>query len=115
MKNWKGNSVVIISILHTLFAISNFGSIYLDMIKNGFFNSATTASSSLAAWFFLFGILMLPLGILIRNFEYKAVPIPLSVVVSLLLLVILGAVVMPVSGFWLLFPPVLVMLYENIR
>lgn len=113
MKNWKGIWIIIVAALHTVVAVINFGSQYKTMIANGVANSVNSAQTALAAWFFLAGILLLILGLLIYSFEKQSISISISIAITLLFFTILGTALMPVSGFWLLFPPVLAMLYTK--
>lgn len=113
MKNWKGVWIVVVSILHTIFALLSVGGVYKKMLSDGLIGSVNNLESGLAAWFFLFGILMFVLGLMIYFYEKQALQIPKSIAFTLLGLTVLGAAIMPASGFWLLFPPVLAMLYSS--
>ena len=113
MKNWKGVWIIAVSIMHTLFALNGFNPVYQKMLSDGVIGSVNSLESGLAAWFFLFGILMFALGLMIYFYEKQAHQIPKSIAFTLLVLTVLGAAMMPVSGFWLLFPPVLAMFYSR--
>ncbi len=109
MKRWKGIWIIAVSILHTIFAIVSYGAVYKKMINDGFIDSVNSVHSGVATWFLLFGILMFALGLMTYFYEKTGNQIPKSIAFTLLVLTILGAALMPVSGFWLLFPAVLAM------
>lgn len=113
MKNWKGIWIIAIAIVHSVFAILNYGVEYKNLIAGGVINSVNSLESSVASWFFLFGILILAVGFLVYSLEQRSIPVPKSAALSLLVLTVLGAALMPVSGFWLMFPPVLAMLLSR--
>ena len=115
MKNWKGIWIIVVAILHSIFALVNFGTEYQKILALGIVDSVNSAESALGSWFFLFGILILALGFMVYSFEQRSISIPKSAALTLLILTILGAALMPISGFWLLFPPVLAMLYNRNR
>ena len=112
MKNWQGNWIIAVAALHTIFAIVMFLDDYSALYNNGIINSITTDRSAAAVWFFLFGQILFIVGLLIKHFNAL---IPLSVLLNLLLLTIVGITLMPASGFWLMFPPVisLIVIYRN--
>jgi hypothetical protein len=57
-------------------------------------------------WFLCTGILLLVTGVLIDNVERRGLAIPSFVTWSFAVLTVIGVVVMPISGIWLLVPPV---------
>lgn len=108
MKNWQGNWIIVVSVIHTLFAVVVFSADYRTLYDNGTFNSLSTDRSAAAVWFFLFGQVLFIVGLLIKYFEkHNNQLIPLSVLLNLLLLTLVGITIMPDSGFWLMFPPVI--------
>ena len=38
MQYWKSTWIILVAVLHTAFAIFNFGGQYRDLIENGFIN-----------------------------------------------------------------------------
>ena len=113
MKNWKGIWIIAVAVLHSVFALASFSTEYQKILALGIVDSVHSAESAAVTWFFLFGILMLALGFMVYTLEQGAIVIPKSAALTLLILTILGAALMPISGFWLLFPPVLAMLYNR--
>jgi hypothetical protein len=55
-------------------------------------------------WFFFFGLVLLMLGSLLHGLERAGQPIAASVGWQLLALVIAGGLLIPASGFWLVVP-----------
>ena len=113
MKYWKGKWIITVSVLHILFAVFSFQAQYTQMLVDGFINSASTPLTGLATWFLLFGVLMFVSGLLLLSLEKTEVKTPKSVIYGFLFLTVLGVAIMPASGFWLIFPPVLALLSKK--
>ena len=107
MKDWIGPWLMGVAGIHTAFAFLEFDDVMLDIVDRGVFDSiGTDPLSGAVAWFFLFGLILFAFGQAVTILErttYGQLPKPLGW--SLLGLAILGVVLMPVSGFWLAFPP----------
>ncbi|KGJ86823.1 DUF6463 family protein [Colwellia psychrerythraea] len=114
MKNWQGNWIIAVSACHTLFAVIMFAAEYSSLYDNGIINSLTTDRSAAAVWFFLFGQALFITGLLIKHFDsVNNSRVPLSVTLNLLLLTVIGITIMPDSGFWLMFPPLISLLMQH--
>jgi hypothetical protein len=97
-----------VAFIHTVFALVMFSDDYRSLYDNGIINSITSVQGHAAVWFFLFGQMLFIVGLLVRHYELAAdKKIPLSISLNLLLLTIIGVVLMPESGFWLIFPVVI--------
>jgi hypothetical protein len=107
MKNWVGKWLMFVSIGHTTVSVMLFSSIYKDMFLDGLFNTVHDESTASASWFLLFGFLLFILAWMIYVFEKKAVEIPKIIGVLLFSLTTLGVILMPLSGFWLVYPAAL--------
>lgn len=92
---------------HTAVGVTFFGSVYRELLASGLYNSITSDKAGLAVWFALFGVVLFVAGMLLSALESSNSGIPRSVGVALLLLTVLGVVLMPVSGFWLMIPAIL--------
>jgi hypothetical protein len=107
MKQWKGRWLVLVSVLHTAFAVALYPEVLVSIIKRGVFN--TVGSDPLTGaviWFVLFGAMLFICGLTLAELEKSSsAPLPRPIGWSLLILVLLGVTLMPVSGFWLAFPP----------
>lgn len=111
MKRWIGRWLVAVAVLHTGVALALFGNTYRTMWSDGLWGAGVRdAGHSAAAWFLLFGILALAAGLAVSAVERSGARLPRSLGVALLGLAVLGIVLMPVSGFWLVLPPALALL-----
>lgn len=118
MKHWKGRWLIGVSILHTLFAAVAFGPVLSLVVERGVFNTAgdfniagADPQVGVVVWFVLFGVLLFVTGLAVSALERVSPdPLPKSLGWSLLALGALGVILMPVSGFWLAFPPAIAML-----
>ncbi|WP_057831900.1 DUF6463 family protein [Colwellia sp. TT2012] len=114
MKNWQGNWIITVAVLHTLFAVIMFSAQYSSLYDNGIINSLSTDRSAAAVWFFLFGQLLFITGLLIKHLaSVNNSLVPLSVSLNLLLLTVVGITIMPESGFWLMFPPIISLIMKH--
>ncbi len=59
----------------------------------------------MAFWFIFFGFLLIVFGALIDWCESKGIKLPLFLGWGLLTITIIGVMLMPVSGFWLVIIP----------
>lgn len=98
---------------HTLVGAFFFGATYRALAAEGLYNAVKSAKTGMAVWFALFGLLLFILGMLVSTLEKHALPVSLSIGVALLLLTVLGVVLMPASGFWLMFPAVFALFYAR--
>ena len=113
MKNWRGKVIMVVAAIHTVLAVFSFGSHYREIITEGVVNTVTTAASGLAVWFFLFGVLLFIAGQLVLSIEENNKQVSKAIGISLLLLAILGTALMPASGFWLILPPAISLVWGN--
>lgn len=108
----NGILLIVIAIMHTQFALSTdgFGKQFQEFSKSNFFylfrdmqNFRTVADRTVfepfsAFWFFYFGILLIPLGLLIHSIEKRYKILPHSFTISYLIVVMIGCYMMPESG-----------------
>ena len=109
MKRWIGRWLIAVSAAHTLFAIFVFHSTLSSIIERGVFNTiGNDPMTGAVVWFVLFGVVLFICGLAVSALEKSSPnPLPTSLGWSLLALSILGVVLMPASGFWLVLPPAL--------
>ena len=114
MKHWRGYWLIAVAFIHTVFALVMFANDYKSLYDNGIINSITSVQVHAAVWFFLFGQVLFIVGLLVHHYE-RALgnQFPLSISINLLLLTLIGVVLMPDSGFWLVFPVVFSMLLSK--
>ena len=113
MKKWIGKWVMFVALGHTAVGIALFGGVYRELLAKGLYNTISSEKAGLAVWFALFGAVLFIVGMLISALESNNSGIPKAVGVALLLLTVLGVVMMPVSGFWLMFPAIAVILLKK--
>ncbi len=124
----NGILIVIIGMMHTQFALSaeGFGKQFGEFSRSNFFNLfhdvekiRATAGRELfesfsAFWFFYFGILLIPLGLLILSVERRYKILPHSFTISYLIFVMIGCYMMPESGMtYFMLPHAIYMLVSN--
>ena len=107
MKRWIGRWIIGTSIIHTLFALVVFWDIWTQIVANGIFDTVKNSFEIGAPVFFLlWGLLYFVFGLVINALEKKEIiPLPRSLGWGLLINAIVAVVLIPQSGFWLLFPP----------
>ena len=112
MKLWIGRWLVGVSILHTAFAVVVFGKVLASVVQRGVFNAVGSDPMTAAVvWFVLFGAVLFVCGLAVNALELASPdPLPKSIGGSLLALATLGVLLMPASGFWLVFPPAIAIL-----
>jgi Family of unknown function (DUF6463) len=76
------------------------------IVERGVFNTvAGDAVVGAIVWSLLFGVVAFIGGLTVNALEKSSHVLPKSLGWSLLALAIVGVVLVPVSGFWLIFPP----------
>ncbi|MCP4130855.1 MAG: hypothetical protein GY754_07720 [bacterium] len=124
----NGIVLIIIGIMHTNFALSPdaFGKQFREFSKTYFFKiskgaevlpammSATDFETFAAFWFFYFGILIFPMALLVHSVEKDKKILPHSFTISYLIVVLIGAYMIPHSGMtFFMLPHALFMLVRN--
>ena len=115
MKHWIGPWLIAIAVLHTGYAVVKHGPGLREIAARGFISGiGGDAQRGLAAWFVLFGALVLLLGLAVLALEQQpSAPMLRPIGAGLLLMGVAGVALMPASGFWLLFPPALALLLRQ--
>ncbi|WP_320051763.1 DUF6463 family protein [uncultured Acetobacteroides sp.] len=124
----NGILLVIIGIMHTQCALSagGFGKQFHGFAQSGFFKISrgleefpamtgrTNFETFAAFWFFYFGILVIPLGLLVHSMERKGIALPYSFTISYLIIVLIGSYMIPCSGMtYFMLPQAVYMLISN--
>ena len=108
MKAWIGKSVMAVAIGHTIVGLIVFGPALRTFFDGGIVNTITAGQNpgrEAAFWFLFTGFAILVIGGLVDYLEKHDLAIPLFVGVSTAILTIIGIIVMPMSGFWLMIIP----------
>lgn len=115
----NGILLILIGLLHSCLAVSpeGGGKQFLNAAKLHFFNISggmedlpiESGKADLEMltffWFFYFGLLLIPLGLLIHTIEKKNGILPRSFTVSYLLFVLIGCYMIPNSGMTIIMLP----------
>jgi len=124
----NGILLIIIGIVHTNCAITSvgFGRQFKEFSKSYFFKISSGADelpaiagktnfeTHAAFWFFYFGILIIPLGLLVHSIEKSGKIIPHSFTISYLIVVLIGCYMVPNSGMtFFMLPHAIYMLVSN--
>jgi hypothetical protein len=115
MKKWVGRWLIGVSAIHTVFAIAIFGAVLASIVKRGVFNTVgTDPMTGAVVWFVLFGAMLFVCGLAVSALEEASSgQLPKSIGWSLLVMAVVGVVLMPASGFWLVFPPAVAVLVKK--
>jgi hypothetical protein len=115
LKHWIGRWLIVVSVIHTLFAIGVFRSVLSSIVQRGVFNTiGNDPMLGAVVWFVLFGFVLFILGLAVSALERSSTNhLPASLGWSLLVLSVLGVILMPASGFWLVFPPAFAILLRR--
>ncbi len=130
MKIQNGKILVFTGIMHSFFGIlpvafgkqfSNFSSKFFFKINNGLsefplFNGQMNYENFSAFWFFYFGLLIIPMGILVQHLENKGMQIPFRFLWSYLIVVLIGVYMIPFSGMTIfMLPHAVFMLVKELK
>lgn len=119
MKITNGKILIFTGIMHALFGVLPiaYGKQFYQFSKSFFFNiSDGLAEFPLfngqmnhetfsAFWFFYFGLLIIPLGILVQYLEKQNVALPISFIWSYLIVTLVGVYMIPFSGMTIFMLP----------
>ena len=110
---WIGKWLFVVGVTHSLFGFV-FGWRALAVLwSERVFNTVNGQPAREAIFWFLYtGFLLLIAGTLINQVERRGLAIPRFVTWSFVGMTVIGVVVMPISGIWLLIPPVAGMVFR---
>ena len=116
-RRWIGRAIIGISVIHTLFAFTAYGQVLVELLRDGLFDSLGGDTMRAAfIWFVFAGFFMFTTGLgvdaLEKNRLHGTLVFPGW---ALLAITILGIVMMPASGFWLMLPPAIAMIVTGKR
>jgi hypothetical protein len=130
MKITNGKILILFGIIHPLLGISPFafGKQFYDFATKFFFkisdgllefpllNGQMNYANFAAFWFFYFGLLLIPLGILLNYLEKENKSIPKEFTWTYLIIVLIGVYMIPFSGMTIfMLPHALYMLIKRNR
>src|SRR5687767_2403311 len=109
-----GNLLIATGVLHNVIGFVMGWSVLTDIAKSGFVNSINEQMDRNAIFWFIFaGFLMMMLGKLMQDYLKLEFRLPRSLGIAMLVLSIIGCIMMPVSGFWLVVPQAILILLPN--
>jgi hypothetical protein len=106
---WIGRSFIIIGVIHTLAGLIFFGDVFGPILRDGVFRTVgpgTPPDRGIAFWFFMTGFMALIVGLPLDQLERHGIQFPASLPWVLLVIAIVGCIMIPASGFWLLGAPI---------
>jgi len=130
MKVKNGKTLVFFGIIHTLLGVSPFafGKQFAKFSGKFFFkisegllefpllNGQMNYENFAAFWFFYFGLLLIPMGVLVGYVERTIGYIPKNFVWAYLIVILIGVYMIPFSGMtFLMLPHALYMLFQQNR
>jgi hypothetical protein len=116
VKYWKSKWVMAVALIHTLFGVIVFRADYVALYKNNIVAGIENAQVAFAVWFLLFGQVLFFSGYAMLRLEQKGdIESEKGMALQLLALTLVGVVIMPDSGFWLMFPPIIAMLSTGFK
>jgi len=105
MKRWIGPLLIATAALHTVVGIILASGSLADIVKAGIFNAVDPYLDRMAAfWFLTCGAALLLMGLMVQWGIRQTDTLPVSLGWGLMIMGIVGVIMMPVSGFWLLLP-----------
>lgn len=111
MKQWIGRWLMGTAFIHTVVASAQYWDVIGSVFDRGVFNTVVgDPVIGAVVWSLLFGCVAMIGGFAVNALEQAQVALPKTLGVCLLVLGIAGAVLVPVSGFWLLFPAAITIL-----
>ena len=117
VKIWKysGIFLIVTGIIHSCAVGAMFSNVLWVMIKEGLLNSVgEDFTRGCAFWSFFFGIMLILLGYVMHYYVKKEQkPAPVFWGYWLLGLGVIGCIIMPVSGFWLVIPQAFIILFTK--
>lgn len=100
-----GNLLIATGVLHNIIGFVMGWSVLTEIVKSGFINSINDEMDRNAIFWFLFaGFMMMSLGKLMQDCLESDWRLPKWLGTTLLILSLIGCIMMPVSGFWLVVP-----------
>ena len=124
----NGNILIFFGIIHPLLGISpfafgkqfaGFANKFFFKISEGLFefpllNGQMNYENFAAFWFFYYGLLLIPLGIIVGHVEKTSGQIPKNFIWTYLIIVLLGVFMIPFSGMtFLMLPHAIYMLVQR--
>jgi hypothetical protein len=106
MVAWIGKWLFAVGVIHLSFGVFFMHDVLALLWSEGLWNTVNGQPPREAVfWFLCTGIMLLIVGVLVNQAERQGLAIPRFVTRSFAVLTVIGVVVMPISGIWLMIPP----------
>lgn len=106
MIHWFGRWLMAVAALHVTIAVVQYHDVLATVAQRGVFNTvAGSPEIGAVVWSLLFGAVAFIGGLAVSALERSGAALPKSLGWCLFILAAVGAALVPVSGFWLVFPP----------
>ena len=106
-KRWAGIWVMAVAVIHMAFTPLIYPETMVALLDQGLIGVVTSKEIAAGIWFFLFGLPLYSFGQMIDWLEKgRDMPIPVSAPIGLSLLLVLGVMFFPASGFYLMIPAI---------
>ncbi len=124
MTNFKkltnGTIIIIIGVLHSVLTpvfyakqFQGFAEQFFFKVNNGFMESQVNYETFAAFWCLFFGLMLLPLGVLLHTVEKRISIVPMPFILTYLIVVLIGVYMIPLGGItFLMLPHVVYMLLK---
>ena len=114
MRAWIGKYIAGVGIVHSVFGLVVFRSTFAELIRDGLVNTVNgQPEREFAFWFVAIGLFWVLLGALIDQYERGGHSLPGFLGWALGALTLTGALMMPLSGWWLFFIPALALVRRS--
>ena len=111
---WIGKWLFAVGMIHLSFGLVFMHDTLALLWSEGLWNSVNgQPPREQVFWFLCTGIMLLIVGVLVNQVEGQGLTVPRFVTWMFTGLVVVGVVVMPISGIWLLIPPALGMVIRR--
>lgn len=111
IKRQMGLALMLTGWLHTVVGLIEYRNELQLMVSNGLWNTVVDGEISAAFWFMMSGFLLILLGYIADwLMKKKEISPPPAFGWTLLVVCLVGAIAMPVSGFWLVLPQAWILL-----
>lgn len=112
MRNRIGTILMVIAVLHEIVGLFFYREALIDILNAGFFNTVNPPywQRDAAFWFLMFGAMLFLMGWIAQWMLDNTGTIPKFYSWGLLVVCVIGVMMMPASGFWLVIPVAIIML-----
>ena len=116
MRIWIGKYIAVVGVLHCALGVVVFSGTFADLFRDGFFNTINGEPElEFPFWFVVVGVFWVVLGVLIDSVEKAGQAIPRFVGWAVFGSAVVGAAIMPLSGWWLFLIPGVALVRKKVQ